>query len=250
VSLRSDSQPFFHWVKADLQAFDYVYAKFNTKLDPITYTNEEYESLLKVPTWTRSETDQLMNTCHEYNMRWPVIADRFEATCHRSTEDLMARYYFIATKLKTHRAEKRGVNFSNQVVPASTFDLEYERCRRKQQDRLLRMTEVEQAEEAALREELKTLDANIKKIKKTLKQAVPPPVQAPAGTKAPPATSSKKKATVHSSIDCGSSGWWQCRCGCVTQNTASYSHVWWRHGSRAWSAMPAECPAGILQRRT
>lgn len=195
VSLRSDSQPFFHWVKADLQAFDYVYAKFNTKLDPITYTNEEYESLLKVPTWTRSETDQLMNTCHEYNMRWPVIADRFEATCHRSTEDLMARYYFIATKLKTHRAEKRGVNFSNQVVPASTFDLEYERCRRKQQDRLLRMTEVEQAEEAALREELKTLDANIKKIKKTLKQAVPPPVQAPAGTKAPPATSSKKKAS-------------------------------------------------------
>lgn len=198
-SARSDSQPFFHWVKADLQAFDYVYAKFNTKQDAITYTNDEYESLLKVSSWTRSETDQLMSMCHEYNLRWPVIADRFETTCHRSTEDLMARYYFVTTKLKASRNEKRGGNFSNQVVPSSIFDVEYERCRRKQQDLMMKMTPAEQAEEAALREELKGLDASIKKIKKSLKQAAPPPPQAPTGTKATPTAPSKKKGSAKDS---------------------------------------------------
>ena len=34
-SSRSDQQPFYHWVKADVQYSDYPYAKFNLKLDNI-----------------------------------------------------------------------------------------------------------------------------------------------------------------------------------------------------------------------
>ena len=190
----SDSQPFYHWVKADLQNFDYVYAKFNTKLDPITYSNDEYDSILKVPNWTKSETDQLMSVCHEYNLRWPVIADRFETTCHRTTEDLMARYYYVATQLKLHKNEKRTGNFSNQVIPSSTFDVEFERCRRKQQDILYKMTPEDHAEELALREELKTLEANIKKMKKSIKQTPPPPPPTVAtGTKSTTTGAGSKK---------------------------------------------------------
>lgn len=176
-----------------------MYAKFNTKLDPVTYTSEEYESLLRVPCWTRSETDQFMAACHAFNLRWPVIADRFEATSHRSTEDLMARYYFIVTKLKQQRSDKRGGSLSSQIVPATTFDVEFERCRRKQQDLLLQLSPEEQAKEAALREELRSLDASIKKIKKSLKQQAAPqaPQAAAAGAKAvataSSSTSSKKK---------------------------------------------------------
>jgi hypothetical protein len=170
-----------------------VYAKFNTKLDPITYTNDEYEALLRDPSWTRSETDQFMSVCHDYNLRWPVIADRFEATSHRSTEDLMARYYFIVTKLKAHRHEKRGGNSSAQVTPSASFDLEYERCRRRQQNLVFQMSRKDQAEEAALREELKALDASIKKIKKSLKQAPPPPP--PAATAGSSSSTITKPAT-------------------------------------------------------
>ena len=192
----SDSQPFSHWVKADLQAFDYVYAKFNTKLDPITYTSEEYEALLKLTSWTRSETDHFMAVCHEYNLRWPVIADRFESTSHRPTEELMARYYSITTKLKAHRAEKRSGNVSaQQVIPSTCFDVDYERCRRRQQDLLFQLSPEDQAEEMALRDELKSLDASIKKIKKSIKQAPPPPPQAaaPGTSKASTTSSSSKK---------------------------------------------------------
>lgn len=206
IVMFSDSQPFSHWVKADLQAFDYVYAKFNTKLDPITYTSEEYESLLKVTSWTRSETDHFMSVCHEYNLRWPVIADRFEATSHRPTEELMARYYFITTRLKAHRNEKRGGNVSaQQVIPSACFDVEYERCRRRQQDMQFHLLSPEdQAEEMALRDELKSLDASIKKVKKSIKQAPPPPPQVvtTGASKATAATSSKKK---HSQKDNASS---------------------------------------------
>lgn len=202
-SFCSDSQPFSHWVKADLQAFDYVYAKFNTKLDPVTYSTDEYDSLLKTDSWTRSETDQLMSVCHEYNLRWPVIADRFESTSHRPTEDLMARYFFITARLKAHRNEKRGGNYSHthssgssagHSLPASTFDVEYERCRRKQQDMSYRLSAEDQAEEAALRDELKQLEGSIKKIRKSIKQAPPPPPQ-PSSHSSKPASTTKKKSS-------------------------------------------------------
>ncbi len=44
------------------------------------YTNEEYEQLIRSdsPGWTKEETDHLMDLCDRFDLRFTVIADRFE----------------------------------------------------------------------------------------------------------------------------------------------------------------------------
>jgi hypothetical protein len=94
-----------HWVRAEEQYPEYPYSKFNVKLENVTYTDEEYEMLLSnTPThWTRSETDHLMQLVYQYDLRWPVIADRYALTPLRSCEDLQERFYSILSILKVHR---------------------------------------------------------------------------------------------------------------------------------------------------
>ncbi len=92
-SSRGDSLQLNHWVKAQDAATvpDYVYSKFNTKIEGVTYSDEEYTQLLTNSQWTRSETDVLMKMCYQFDLRWPVIVDRCPITPHRPCEDLMAR---------------------------------------------------------------------------------------------------------------------------------------------------------------
>lgn len=44
------------------------------------YDDEEYESLIKADSgnWTRAETDYLFELLDRFDLRWPVITDRFE----------------------------------------------------------------------------------------------------------------------------------------------------------------------------
>uniref|UniRef100_A0A452ZPQ5 dAMP1 SANT/Myb-like domain-containing protein n=1 Tax=Aegilops tauschii subsp. strangulata TaxID=200361 RepID=A0A452ZPQ5_AEGTS len=70
---------------------DYDFAKYNTKVDVLKYTDEEYEKYLTEPTWSREETDQLFELCQRFDLRFIVIADRFPTA--RSVEDLKSRYY-------------------------------------------------------------------------------------------------------------------------------------------------------------
>lgn len=163
-SARTDGKAFYHWVKADLQQAEYPYAKFNTRLEPVAYTDEEYEKFLTSPQWTRSETDHLMYICAEYDLRWPVIVDRYTPTPPRTTEELMGRFYFVSSKIK---AVRTGMNdFTVKNSNTSVFDFEYERLRRVQQEALYRRTPEEDAEEIRLKEELKNVDAALKRLKK------------------------------------------------------------------------------------
>ena len=75
-----------------------------------------------------------MLLCFEYDLRWPVIANRYEPTSPRTTEELMARYYFILSKLKALRSSQS--DFTTRNMPYTSFNVEYERARRKQQDLL------------------------------------------------------------------------------------------------------------------
>eukprot|EP01041_Mallomonas_annulata_P010328 gene10328-21553_t len=187
-SARSDDQIFYHWVKADMQQMDYSYAKFNIKIDRITYTEQEYEKCLHDSLWTRSETDHLMHICHKYDLRWPVIVDRYDAIPSRTVEDLQARYYGIISRLKTFRLGIADSSKKNE--PHTLFDLEYERVRRMQQELFFRKTKEDEQEEAKLREELKTIDSNIKKLKKSTKVTA-----APSSDKNPIKSETKPGAT-------------------------------------------------------
>lgn len=54
---------------------DYPYVRFNTKLDKLDYSNEEYIQLitvLKEGNWNRQEDDELCRMAILYDLRWPV----------------------------------------------------------------------------------------------------------------------------------------------------------------------------------
>jgi DNA methyltransferase 1-associated protein 1 len=57
----------------------YPFAKYNVKAQvPKRYTDEQYNRHLKSDDWTREETDYLMDLVEEYDLRWVVIADRYD----------------------------------------------------------------------------------------------------------------------------------------------------------------------------
>ncbi|KAG5174974.1 hypothetical protein JKP88DRAFT_271069, partial [Tribonema minus] len=175
-SARADNVTFFHWVKASAQHPDYAYAKYNVKTEAVTYSDGEYERLLRASDWTRAETDQLMRLCARHDLCWPVIADRFEARAARPVESLQERFYDVVAKLRAARAGggkgAKGGSGSGGAIGgllaapgADAFDREYERKRRHQLDLQFRKTHAMEREEESLREELKGLEAQIKKLK-------------------------------------------------------------------------------------
>ena len=165
-SARQDGVKFKHWMKADVDYQDYTYAKFNVRIEPFVYTDDEYDELLNSSTWTRSETDHLMFLCHKYNLRWPVIADRYAPNPPRTCQDLQQRYYTVITKVKAHRANAGVGNMRNEAH--TDFDIEADRVRRLQLEAFMRKAlSSHDREEKELREELRDLDAQIKKLKKS-----------------------------------------------------------------------------------
>ena len=113
-SSRNDGALFSHWVRANVEYTDYPYAKFDIHLDPVTYTEEEYERwLTNDDAWTKSETDKLLDLCRILELRWPVIHDRWiefydseqevNITPLRKLEDLKERYYSVAATLAQAR---------------------------------------------------------------------------------------------------------------------------------------------------
>lgn len=58
---------------------EYSFAKYNTTTNVYSYSSDEYLSHLRDESgnWSREETDYLFNLCHEYDLRWFVIKDRW-----------------------------------------------------------------------------------------------------------------------------------------------------------------------------
>lgn len=74
------------------------------------------------------------------------------------------------------RSARTGISDEQvKMEQFATFDFAYERSRRQQQEILYRRTKDEEEEEEKLREELRTIDNSIKKLKKMIKQAPPAP---------------------------------------------------------------------------
>ena len=71
-----------------------------------------------IPPWTRQETEALLELVHEYDLRWPVIIDRWHArfniledgtvnplSVQRTVEDLQYWYYHVGNVLAKKRLE-------------------------------------------------------------------------------------------------------------------------------------------------
>jgi DNA methyltransferase 1-associated protein 1 len=58
---------------------DYRFSVFNRKADIVQYSNEEYDLCLQDSSWSREETDKLMEFCYRYDLRFTVIAGCWES---------------------------------------------------------------------------------------------------------------------------------------------------------------------------
>lgn len=50
--------------------------------------------------WTKLETDHLVQLSLKYDLRWPVIKDRYRCTPDRPVQDLQQRFYDVANRLQ------------------------------------------------------------------------------------------------------------------------------------------------------
>ncbi|KAI9900268.1 hypothetical protein N3K66_004530 [Trichothecium roseum] len=100
---------------------DSSFAKFNVQVPVPQYSDDQYQQTLQNDGWTKQETDYLMELCKDYDLRWPLIWDRYEwnppamngetnedgdetkaivpTSQARSMEALKARYYEVAAKM-------------------------------------------------------------------------------------------------------------------------------------------------------
>jgi len=145
-SARNDGLTLRHWRRSKTaKGADYEFAKFNHTTRMVVYTDVEWKALQldksepatkDVSKWSREETDYLLSLCHQFGLRWPVIADRYSfsnklpaklksksksksktssssssssttspssASTVRNVLDLKHRYYYVARSVLSHR---------------------------------------------------------------------------------------------------------------------------------------------------
>ena len=52
---------------------------------------------------TRTNCNLYLVQCRRYDLRWPVIADRFEFKPNRTIEELKNRFYLVTTRIIAER---------------------------------------------------------------------------------------------------------------------------------------------------
>lgn len=155
----------------------YHFAKFNVRLAKPEYTDAQYETHLKSEDWDRSETDYLVELAHEWDIRWVVIADRYEyhpsdaqprdaynmvehgTLRERSMESLKSRYYQVASKIMAlHQPlSKMSAAEFDTHQKMTKFDPVSEAKRKRLVQGLLSRTAEEIQEEELLLGELKRI---------------------------------------------------------------------------------------------
>ncbi|RYC54846.1 hypothetical protein CHU98_g11360 [Xylaria longipes] len=117
---------------------DSGFAKFNVQVDVPQYSEDQYNSNLVNDDWTKDETDYLFSLARDFDLRWPLIWDRYDYTPQlpepikeekdadgtdldtamipapkpRAMEDLKKRYYEVAAKMM---AVQKPVQYMTQA---------------------------------------------------------------------------------------------------------------------------------------
>ena len=88
-----------HWVKIT-GVPDYRYAKFNKQVKMLQYTDEEYAQHFSTDeTWTRQDTDHLFDLCRQFDLRFALVADRWQGQSPRSIEVRAAEHFEVLYSL-------------------------------------------------------------------------------------------------------------------------------------------------------
>ncbi|TLS28689.1 hypothetical protein PpBr36_01521 [Pyricularia pennisetigena] len=158
---------------------DSAFAKFNVKVDVPQYNDDQYNSRLQSAEWTKDETDYLLELVRDFDLRWPLIWDRYDykppqaegdttngtssavvsLTSTRSMEDLKARYYEVAAKMMAvQKPAQYMTNDEFQLYETMLkFDPVQETQRKKFAANCLTRTKEEAREEESLLLEVKRI---------------------------------------------------------------------------------------------
>ena len=159
---------------------DSIAAKWNVKIARPTYSDEEYDVHLKNEGWSKEETDYLVDLAVDFDLRWIVVADRYDykpsarqsPSAHtmdvdgspqpavpRTMEDLKARYYTVAAKCMSLRTPLSSMNPSefDTYEKMTKFDPKRETVRKQYTDKLLLRTQQEANDEERLLKELQRI---------------------------------------------------------------------------------------------
>ena len=152
---RKDLIQLYHWKKLNgIHKPNFLQdVPFNFKPEP--FTNDQYKSLIKPldSNWSKKETILLWNLVEEFDLRFPVICDRFQKMYQKSTEDIKNRYFSVTKALLT---EKFGPN--SQEVTNLNFHFEKEVRRKNNIEKLLLRSAEEVKYERQVIEEIKNVD--------------------------------------------------------------------------------------------
>ena len=165
------------------------FARFNIKLSGPEYTEEEYDGHLRSDDWTKEETDYLVNLTLDFDLRWLVIADRYDYQPHepvpegdamaisppikaRTMEDMKARYYDVATKMMAlhHPLASMSTSEFDLHEKMTKYDPGQETTRKKLAEALLSRSPDEIKEEEILLGELKRIVTNEERLAQERKE--------------------------------------------------------------------------------
>lgn len=126
-----------HWVKSHVDPPAYVFARFNVACDVTSYSDAEFAGAIAphhdpASKWTKDETDVLFKLCRRFDLRWVVIADRYNTNpiakgALRSVEDIKYRYYEVTRLLDEFRgrqARKATTTLENTSTSATSTNAE------------------------------------------------------------------------------------------------------------------------------
>ena len=146
------------------------------------YTDEQYEVQLKSDHWSKEETDYLFELVQDFDLRWIVIADRYDyqpkeipsegdamavvpTPISRSMEAIKARYYEVASKiiLIDHPLSTMSEQEYEMHERMTKFDPVRETTRKRLAEALLSRSPEEIKEEEILLSELRRIVAHEEK---------------------------------------------------------------------------------------
>ena len=170
--------------KATTTISDSHWAKFNVKVDKPQYTDEQYEIHLKNDDWSKDETDYLVELAADFDLRWVVVADRYEYQPKqqakeedgsmsvtpqikpRTQEDMKARYYDVAAKTMVLHNPLSSMSSSefDAHEKMTKYDPNKEKRRKMFAEQLMSRTDEEKYEEEMLLKELSRIVLNQEKL--------------------------------------------------------------------------------------
>ena len=162
---------------------DSAFAKYNVRVSVPQYSDDQYRLNLQHEDWTKEETDYLMSLVKDFDLRWPIIWDRYEyvppatngepgadgdeskavipAPKERSVEDLKARYYTVAAKMMALQTPEQYMTDAEKSLytTMTKFDPGIETARKNYAATFLQRSREEAKEEESLLVEVRRIMA-------------------------------------------------------------------------------------------